>query len=308
MDIISELITKTVDRIKDAVIKIDVFKKAKGQLRPAGSGSGFIFSTDGMAFTNSHVVNQAEKIKVTLLNGDQAEAELIGEDPDNDLAVIKAYTTDHSVSNLGSSEELKIGQYVMALGNPLGYQHSVTTGVVSGLGRTLRSQSGKLIDNVIQTDVMLNPGNSGGPLVNMESEVIGINTAMIRGGQGLSLSIAIDTAKEIASQLIRKGKVFKAYLGIMLQEVDIPVRILRHFTLSGSKGLFVSKIEKQSPASRSQLQEGDIMISFDGQRIESIHGLFKQLGDRSILKMVDAEVIRSNNKILLPITPMDIAA
>ena len=308
MDIISELITKAVDRIKDAVIKIDVLKQSKQKLQAAGSGSGFIFSTDGMAFTNSHVVHNADKIKVTLINGDQADAELIGEDPDNDLAVIKSFTKGHSVSKLGSSADLKIGQYVMAIGNPLVYQHSVTTGVVSGLGRTIRSQSGKLIDNVIQSDVMLNPGNSGGPLVTMDAEVIGINTAMIRGWQGLSLSIAIDTAKEIASQLIRKGKVFKAYLGLMLQEVEIPVKTLRHFALSGKRGLFVTRIEKKSPADRSQLQEGDVITSFNQNRVEHIHDLFKLLGNEQILKMVDVEVIRYKQKVLMPITPMDKAA
>ncbi len=308
MDIISELITKTVDHIKDAVVKIDVFKKVKNGLSPSGSGSGFIFSTDGLAFTNSHVVRGAESIEITLLNGEKANADLIGEDPDNDLAVLKTHTREHSAAKLGSSTDLKIGQFVMAIGNPLGYQHSVTTGVVSGLGRTLRTQSGRLIDNVIQTDVLLNPGNSGGPLVNMEAEVIGINTAMIRGGQGLSLSIAIDTANEIASQLIRTGKVFKAYLGLMLQEVEINKKILRHFALPGERGLFVSKIEADSPASRSQLDEGDIIVCFNGQRVESIHALFKALGDQNILKMTDTEVLRYDKKLMMPITPVGKAA
>lgn len=308
MDIISELIIRTVDRVKDAIIKIDVFKKSKNGLQASGSGSGFIFSSDGMAFTNSHVVHQANKIQVTLLNGELAHAELVGEDPDNDLAVIKAYTIDHTTSKLGASNDLKIGQYVMALGNPLGYQHSVTTGVISGLGRTLRAQTGKLIDNVIQSDVMLNPGNSGGPLVNMDAEVIGINTAMIRGGQGLSLSIAIDTAKEIADQLIRTGKVFKAYLGFMLQEVEIPIKFLRHFALSGKKGLFISRIEGESPASRSQLLEGDIIVSFNGKRVENTHTLFKSLGNLDILRMVDLEVLRYDKKLVLPITPIQGAA
>jgi S1-C subfamily serine protease len=208
MDIISELITKTVNRIKDAVVKIDVYRENNGKARPAGSGSGFIFSSDGLAFTNSHVVDKADRITVTLLNGERGDAELIGQDVDNDLAVIKSYAQNHTVAMLGDSTDLKIGQYVMAVGNPLGFQHSVTTGVISGLGRSLRSESGSLIDNVIQSDVMLNPGNSGGPLVDMDAAVIGINTAMIRGGQGLSLSIAIDTAKEIAAQLIRTGQVF----------------------------------------------------------------------------------------------------
>jgi S1-C subfamily serine protease len=308
MDIISELITKTVNRIKDAVVKIDVYRENNGKARPAGSGSGFIFSSDGLAFTNSHVVDKADRITVTLLNGERGDAELIGQDVDNDLAVIKSYAQNHTVAMLGDSTDLKIGQYVMAVGNPLGFQHSVTTGVISGLGRSLRSESGSLIDNVIQSDVMLNPGNSGGPLVDMDAAVIGINTAMIRGGQGLSLSIAIDTAKEIAAQLIRTGQVFKAYLGLMLQEVTIPLKSLRYFSLSNVKGLFISKIENDSPASRSQLQEGDIIVAFDGQRVDSIHKLFKQLGDQQILRMVDMEVIRFDKKLMLPITPMSKAA
>jgi S1-C subfamily serine protease len=308
MDIISNLITKTVDRIKDTVVKIDVFRRVKNIMRPSGTGSGFIFSTDGYAFTNSHVVHDAEKINITLLNGEKAEADLIGEDPDNDLAIIKTYSRDHTVSKLGSSEDLKIGQFVIAVGNPLGYQHSVTAGVISGLGRTIRSQSGMLIDNVIQSDVMLNPGNSGGPLVDMNAEVIGINTAMIQGGQGLSLSISIDTAKEIANQLIQTGHVFKAYLGLALQEVEINKKILRHFNLPGQKGLFITNIEPDSPAAVSRLEKGDIITCFNEHRVESLYELFKILGDQNILRMVDIEVIRYDKKILMPITPINRAA
>jgi len=308
MDFISGLITKTVDNIKDTVVKIDVFRRVRNILSPAGTGSGFIFSTDGYAFTNSHVVHKSDKINITLLNGEKAEAELIGEDPDNDVAIIKTYSMGHTTSKLGSSEDLKIGQFVIAIGNPLGYQHSVTAGVISGLSRTIRSQSGVLIDNVIQSDVMLNPGNSGGPLVNMNAEVIGINTAMIQGGQGLSLSISIDTAKEIASQLIQTGKVFKAYLGLMLQEIDINKKVLRHFNLSGQKGLFVTGIEPDSPASLSQLEEGDIIIYFNEERLDNLNSLFKMLGDQSILKMIDMQILRYNKKILLPITPITKAA
>ena len=308
MDIVSDLIINTVDQIKDSVIKIRVLKKKSGSLKDAGSGSGFIFSSDGYAFTNSHVVHGADKIVVDLLNGEQAHAELVGEDPDNDLAILKCYTKGHSTASLGTSEDLKIGQYVLAIGNPLGYQHSVTTGVISGLGRTMRSQSGSLIDNVIQSDVLLNPGNSGGPLVSMDAQVVGINTAMIRGGQGLSLSVAVDTAKDIASQLIHKGKVFKAYLGLMLQEVDINPKILQHYSITGKKGLFVARIEKDSPGSRSQLLEGDIITSFNGERTESLNHLFKMLGNEEILHMVDIEIVRQNLQHIFPITPTKRAA
>jgi S1-C subfamily serine protease len=165
-----------------------------------------------------------------------------------------------------------------------------------------------LIDHVIQSDVMLNPGNSGGPLVNMDAAIVGINTAMIRGGQGLSMSIAIDTAKEIAAQLIQTGTVFKAYLGLMLQEIEIRNKVLRHFAIPGVKGLFIAGIEKDSPAAYSQLEEGDIILSFNNIRVESLHELFKLLGNREILKMVDIEVLRFNKIIMLPITPVKKAA
>ena len=220
MDPFSKLIIDAVDKTKNAVVKIDVFRKAKdGKLRPAGSGSGFIFSSDGMVFTNCHVVDGADKIVASLLNENEIEGFLIGKDPDTDLAILKIYTEGYSVAKLGNAEDLKIGQFVIAIGNPYGYQHTVTTGVVSATGRTLRTQSGRLVDNVIQSDAALNPGNSGGPMINTDGEVIGVNTAIIQGAQGLSFSVDINTAKEIARQLIQSGKIFKAYIGVMLQEV-----------------------------------------------------------------------------------------
>ena len=220
MDPFSKLIIDAVDKTKNAVVKIDVFRKAKdGKLRPSGSGSGFIFSSDGMVFTNCHVVDGADKIMVSLLNENEIEGFLIGKDPDTDLAILKIYTEGYSVAKLGNAEDLKIGQFVIAIGNPYGYQHTVTTGVVSATGRTLRTQSGRLVDNVIQSDAALNPGNSGGPMINTDGEVIGVNTAIIQGAQGLSFSVDINTAKEIARQLIQSGKIFKAYIGVMLQEV-----------------------------------------------------------------------------------------
>lgn len=213
------MIIEAVEKTKNAVVKIDVFKKANdGKLRPAGSGSGFIFSSDGLVFTNSHVVEGAEKIMVSLLNENEIEGFLIGNDPDTDLAILKIYTEGYSVAKLGDAQQLQIGQFVIAIGNPMGYQHTVTTGVVSALGRTLRTQSGRLVDNVIQSDAALNPGNSGGPMITTDGEVIGVNTAIIQGAQGLSFSVDINTAKEIARQLITDGKVFRAYLGLMLRK------------------------------------------------------------------------------------------
>lgn len=304
MDSFSTMIVDAVDKVKNAVVKIDVYRHANGKLRKAGSGSGFVFSSDGLIFTNSHVVHGAEKIMVSLLNENEIEASLIGEDPDTDLAIIKIYTHGYSVARLGDAEQLKIGQLVIAIGNPFGYQHTVTAGVVSALGRTLRTQSGRLVDNVIQSDAALNPGNSGGPMINTEAEVIGVNTAMISGAQGLSFSVDINTAKEIATQLIKDGKVFKAYLGLSMQEVPINPKILRHYHLPNEKGLFVVGIEPDSPASRSQLQEGDIIVTFNRKTINSMHELFKELTHREILNVVDVSVIRHTELLHFPIFPV----
>lgn len=303
MDAFSKMIIEAVDKIKNAVVKIDVYKTAKGKLRPAGSGSGFIFSSDGLIFTNSHVVNGAEKIMVSLLNENEIEATLIGEDPDTDLAILKIYADGYSVAKLGDAANLQIGQFVIAIGNPFGYQHTVTAGVVSALGRSLRTQSGHLVDNVIQSDAALNPGNSGGPMINTDGEVVGVNTAMINGAQGLSFSVDINTAKEIATQLIRDGKVFKGYLGVAMQEVPVNQKILRHYHLPNQKGLFVVSIEKDSPASLSQLQEGDIVVSFNGKSVNSLHELFKELTRKDIINAIDISVVRHTELLHFTIFP-----
>ena len=308
MDPYSQMIVQAVQSVKNAVVKIDVFKKQNGKLKPAGSGSGFIFSSDGLVFTNSHVVRGAEKVMVSLLNENEIEATLIGEDPDTDLAILKIYAHGYSVARLGDSSQLQIGQLVIAIGNPYGYQHTVTTGVVSALGRTLRSQSGMLVDNVIQSDAALNPGNSGGPMIDTSGEVVGVNTAIIQGAQGLSFSVDINTAKEIASQLIATGQVFKAYLGFALQEVPINPKIIRHYHLPNQKGLFVVNIENHSPASRSQVMEGDIIVSFNNKPVSSLQELFKELTRRDILTMVDISVIRHTELLNLTIAPSAKAA
>ena len=240
---------------------------------------------------------------VSLLNESEIEATLVGEDPDTDIAILKIYTDGYSVARLGNASDLQIGQFVIAIGNPFGYQHTVTAGVVSALGRSLRTQSGRLVDNVIQSDAALNPGNSGGPMINTDAEVIGVNTAMINGAQGLSFSVDINTAKEIATQLLKDGKVFKAYLGIALQEVSVNQKILRHYHLPNTKGLFVVSMEPESPASRSQLKEGDIIVSFNGKPVNTMHELFKELTKKDILTAVDISVIRHSEMINFTIFP-----
>ncbi|MEO1051604.1 MAG: trypsin-like peptidase domain-containing protein [Bacteroidota bacterium] len=308
MDEFSKIIINAVNESKDAVVRIDVLKNVKGKLKPGGSGSGFIFSSDGFIFTNSHVVHGAEKIKVTLIDDREYQAELVGEDPDTDIAIVKIYSEGYAISKLGDSGDLQIGQWVIAIGNPLGYQHTVTTGVVSALGRTMRTQSGRLVDNVIQSDAALNPGNSGGPMVNTDGAVIGVNTAVISGAQGLSFSVDVNTAKTIGQQLIKNGHVFKAYLGFMLQEININPKIVRHYGLESQRGLFIVGIEKESPAAMSQVQEGDIIIAFNGKTIQNTHDLFKELSDESILTMVDISVIRHTEKLNYGIFPARKAA
>lgn len=304
MDAFSKMIINAVDQVKNAVVKIDVYKQVNSKFRAAGSGSGFIFSSDGLIFTNSHVVHGADRIMVSLLNENEIEATLVGEDPDTDLAILKIYTDGYSVAKLGDAMQLQIGQFVVAIGNPYGYQHTVTAGVVSALGRTLRTQSGRLVDNVIQSDAALNPGNSGGPMINTDAEVIGVNTAMINGAQGLSFSVDINTAKEVAVQLLKDGKVFKAYLGLVLQEVPINQKILRHYHLPNEKGLFVVSMEPDSPASRSQLRDGDIIVSFNDKPVNTMHELFKELTHKDIVTAVDISVIRYNELLNFTIFPV----
>jgi S1-C subfamily serine protease len=304
MDPYSSMIISAVQAVKNAVVKIDVYKTVQGKLKPAGSGSGFVFSSDGLIFTTSHVVNGAEKIMVSLLNENEIEAVLVGKDNDTDLAILKIYADGYSIAKLGDSSQLQIGQLVIAIGNPLGYQHTVTTGVVSALGRSLRSQSGMLVDNVIQSDAALNPGNSGGPMITTEGEVVGVNTAIIQGAQGLSFSLAINTAKDIANQLITTGKVFKAYLGFALQEIPLNQKIARHHHLTNERGLFITGVEPDSPASRSQVKDGDIIVGFNGRPINTMQGLFKELSKKDILSMVDIDVVRNTELLKLNIFPV----
>ncbi|MCB0667152.1 MAG: trypsin-like peptidase domain-containing protein, partial [Saprospiraceae bacterium] len=211
-------------------------------------------------------------------------------------------------AHLGNSDDLQIGQLVIAVGNPLGFQQSVTAGVISGLGRTIRTKTGMLIDNVIQSDVSLNPGNSGGPLTDYQGKVVGVNTAIIQGAQGLSLSIDVNKAKSIADQLIRNGKVFRARLGLILQEIQLNPKLQRHYGLKQQKGLFIVRIEKNSPGSRSQLREGDIIIDFNNSPVSSLFELFQQLSHESILTSVDISVIRHTEKMIFPIFPEKRAA
>jgi S1-C subfamily serine protease len=296
------------------VVKIDVYKSrgTGGQSRrggdndrpgSGGSGSGFIITPDGFILTNSHVVHGAERIEVTLADGRRPDAHLVGTDPDTDLAVIRVYAPNLKPVRLGDSNQLRVGQLAIAIGNPYGFQYTVTAGVVSALGRSFRAQSGRLMDNLIQTDAALNPGNSGGPLVNSRAEVIGVNTMVILPAQGLCFAIGINTAKYIAAWLIKDGAVRRSYIGVGGQTAKIHRRVVRHFNLPNETGMLVLGVEPGSPASRTGLREGDIVVEFADQAIAGIDDLHKHLTGAQVGVRSPLTIIRHNEKLTLEITP-----
>jgi len=299
------------EKISPSVVNIDV-KNGKGDSsvkggdrdsEPSGSGSGFIFTPDGFIFTNSHVVHEAKRIDVTLSDGRRCQAYLIGDDPDSDLAVIRIHESQLTAAHLGDSEKVMVGQLVIAVGNPYGLQCTVTSGVVSALGRSLRARTGRLIDNVIQTDAALNPGNSGGPLVNSRGEVVGINTAIIRMAQGICFSVGINTVKYLAGRLIRDGKITRNYIGIGGQNVVLPRKLVLYHQLPGEKGIQIVTIEKNSPAERAGLLNRDILVEYDGHPVSEIDDLHRLLTEKGVGAKAFLTVIRYSEKIVLEITP-----
>jgi len=303
MDSYSYNIIQAVEKNRTAVVKVETYRILKEKEIPMGTGSGFLFSSDGYLFTNSHVVSTAGKIKIKLYDGSVYDAQIIGNDPLTDLAILKINALDFTPVRIGDSEALQIGQIVVAIGNPLGFQHTVTAGVVSALGRTLENLGGGLMDSMIQTDAALNPGNSGGPLINIEGEVIGVNTATIRGAQGLCFAISINTAKEIASQLIRFGKVKRAYLGLVLQQIDLVPKLRTIHSIPNRRGLFITRVEPGSPAEKGGILSGDILISFNDTLLESSDTLFKQLKEDRIGQFQFITLIRNNTKLEIRVTP-----
>ena len=305
MDSFSEIIVSAVDKVKNAVVKIDKYNYIQQNERISGSGSGFVFSSDGLILTNAHVVDNSGRINVILLDGDEFTGEIVGIDNDTDIAIIKIFGSGYTPARLGVSGEMKIGQLLIAIGNPYGYQHSVSVGVLSGVGRTMRTPDGHLVDDILQTDAALNPGNSGGPLIDTGGEVVGINTAIIQSAQGLSFAIGIDTAKEIARYLIKDGKVLKAWLGLMLHEIEINPRIRNFYRLNSNKGLVITGLEGISPAANANLKEGDIILEFDGGLITSSVDLTKKLtGGGLILKPTRIKILRQTKIKELDIIPV----
>ena len=304
LDAYSQAVVEGVEKASPAVVHIQVSGHGR-RGESSGSGSGFIFAPDGFLLTNSHVVRGASRIEAILADGRRLPAELVGDDPDTDLAVLRVHESGLPTARLGDSEALRVGQLVIAIGNPLGFQYTVTAGVVSAVGRSLRSQSGRLIDNIIQTDAALNPGNSGGPLVTSHGEVIGVNTAIILGAQGLCFATPINTAHYVVPRLIRDGRIRRGWLGIGGQNMKVPPHAAHVLGLRAESGVLVISVEPGSPAERAGLQERDLLVEFDGSVISSIDDLHKQLTDERIGKNVSLVVIRHSERLTLQAVPRE---
>lgn len=308
LDAYSNAVTGAVERISPSVAHIEVHQ-ASGRTRTGeprerqGGGSGFVFTPDGLILTNSHVVHEAVRVAVTLSDGRHMPATFIGEDPASDLAVIRVDEPGLVAAELGDSQKLRVGQIAIAIGAPYGFQSTVTAGIVSALGRSLRSYSGRLIDDVIQTDASLNPGNSGGPLVDSSGRVVGVNTATILPAQGICFAIGINTAKFVASRLLRDGRIRRSYVGISGQTVPVHRRIVRFYDLQKETGALVQHVEENSPAKRAGLRAGDVIISLEGQPVAGVDDLHRLLTEVRVGVSSVLTVLRWTEKLELKIVP-----
>ncbi len=304
----SRTVTGIVGTVAEAVVHIQVQK----EVRPKGSrqpqittGSGFLISSDGYLVTNNHVIENAREIKVALADGRTIGAELKGTDPSTDIAVLKIYETGLKPLHFADSELLRPGQIAIAIGNPLGLQHTVTAGVVSALGRTLRAENGRLIDDVIQTDASLNPGNSGGPLVNSMGQVIGVNTATILSAQGLCFAVSSNLAAFVAGKLIMEGRVKRAYLGIAGQLVNLTDRMVAANKLEKRTGVYVYEIVPDQPVYNQELRTGDIIVGYDERPVGSVDELHKQLNEESIGRRARLDLLRGGRKTTINVIPAE---
>ncbi len=308
LDTYSKTITGVVANIAEAVVHIQVQKhvtdKRTNQKRSMpGSGSGFIISSDGFIVTNNHVIENADEIKVSLADGRMIRAELKGTDPSTDIAVLKIYENGLKALSFADSDSLQAGQIAIAIGNPLGLQHTVTAGVVSALGRTLRANNGRMIDDVIQTDASLNPGNSGGPLVNSHGQVIGVNTATIASAQGLCFAVSSNIAKYIAGKIIMHGKVKRAYLGIAGQIVNLTERMIAANKLEKKTGVYVFEVVPDQPVYNNEIKNGDIIVEFNNHSIGTVDDLHKQLTEETSKQKIKMGVLRNGRKFMIEVIP-----
>jgi S1-C subfamily serine protease len=302
LDPYSAQVVQAFDRVGPAVVHVTAFTKDG---RPVGQGSGVIFTPDGYVLTNSHVVAGAARLHASLTDGQSFEAALVGDDPATDIAVLRLSGTGLPHAELGASLSLKVGQLVVAIGNPLGFTCTVTAGIVSALGRTLRTRTGGLLDSVIQTDAPLNPGNSGGPLVSGAGRVVGINTAMIAPAQGICFAIGIDTAVWVATRLMRDGRVRRSRLGLSAQTVPIATRVRRFHGLEQASGVMISELAADGPGKQAGLQTGDVLVSFDGVPVTGVDELHRTLtGERAGIE-VPVRFLRRADLLTLLVTPRE---
>lgn len=309
LDAYSRTVSGAFQRAHAAVVHLEVkLAKAEGRETGLGSGSGFFISPDGYLLTNSHVVHGASEIVVSLADGRRLGGELIGDDPDTDLAIVRVSAGDISHLPFADSDEVLPGQIAIAIGSPMGFQQTVTAGIVSGLGRSLRGASGRLIDNIIQTDASLNPGNSGGPLVNTHGQVIGVNTAVIRPAQGICFAIASNIARWVAGWLIKDGYVQRSYIGVAGQNVRLLRKLVRHYRLPAETGVLVATLEPNSPAARAGLFEGDIIVGFDDESIPTVDMLHKVLTGPRNSQFNTLSILRGSEHLRITIAPTERAA
>ncbi len=303
LDAYSRAVIDVVDRVGPAVVRLDVIK-GKDERRQGGTGSGVVVAPDGLVLTNSHVVGGATQVKVATMEGRSLTARVVGDDPDTDLALVRIDApVTLPAAALGNSKLLKRGQLVIAIGNPLGFESTVTTGVVSALGRSLRAQSGRLIDDVIQTDAALNPGNSGGPLVSSHGEVVGINTAVIMGAQGICFAVASNTANFVLGELVRHGRVRRAYIGIAGQQFAVSRRLRHTAGLNQDSAVMVAHVEPGSPADRAGIVSGDIILTLDGTPVTGADDLIRLLGGDKIGHTVEIEARRNGEHRRVSLVP-----
>ena len=308
LDAYSAAVVHAVDSVAPAVAHVGVTRARKAaQANAGGSGSGFVITPDGYVVTNSHVVSGAEAVEVSLADGRTLAARIVGDDPHSDLAVLKVGAPDLPWCRFGDSSRVRVGQIAVAIGSPYGFQHTVTAGIVSALGRSMRAQTGRLLDNVLQTDAALNPGNSGGPLVASDGAVIGVNTAVILPAQGICFAIGASSAERVAIALIREGRVRRAWLGIGGQTLTLPRRIVRHFGLDRESGIRVETVEPESPAARAGVLAGDVIVKLDGAAVADIDDLQRRLGGDAIGRELAIAVVRRVNVLDLAVTPVEAA-
>src|SRR6187455_3077529 len=296
-DAYSQAVTSAVDLVGPAVVKVDA----------GGTGSGFIFAPDGLILTNSHVVVKASRISVSLPDGRDLVADLVGDDPHTDLAVLRVSAPDLVAAPFGDSSALKPGQMVIAIGNPFGFQHTVTAGVVSALGRSLRARTVRLMENLIQTDAALNPGNSGGPLVTSRGTVVGVNTAVILGGQGIAFAVPINTARYVVSSLLREGRVRRSHLGVAGQDTAIPRRLVRGHQLMHDRGVTITAVSEGTAAAEAELRPGDLIVEFAGEPVRGIDDLHRLLTEERIGELLPLKILRRGEIRRVLVTPREVS-